>query len=153
MDENKGPIVDLVGRIASSSQDKGKAARLIAAAIRDGFGYRWTGIYEVGNQDIYALAWDGPHAPAFPRFPKTKGLSGRAILSRAAVSVDDVTQDPDYLTTVDSTRSEIVVPVLGTTMEAVGLIDAESERVAAFSAEDLSALQACAAAIRPLWSE
>jgi putative methionine-R-sulfoxide reductase with GAF domain len=64
-----------------------------------------------------------------------------------------VTQDPDYLTTVDSTRSEIVVPILGTTMEAVGLIDAESERVAAFSAEDLSALQACAAAIRPLWSE
>jgi putative methionine-R-sulfoxide reductase with GAF domain len=153
MDEKKAPIVDLVGRIASSSQDKGKAARLIAAAIRDGFGYRWTGIYEVGNQDIYALAWDGPHAPAWPRFPKTKGLSGRAILSRAAVNVDDVTQDPDYLTTVDSTRSEIVVPVLGTTMEAVGLIDAESERVAAFSAEDLSALQACAAAIRPLWSE
>jgi L-methionine (R)-S-oxide reductase len=153
MDKKAAPIIDQVGRIASSSQDRGKAAQLIAATIRDGFGYRWTGIYEVGDQDIYALAWDGPHDPAFPRFPKTKGLSGRAVLSRATVKVDDVTKDPDYLTTVDSTRSEIVVPILTTTMEPVGLIDVESERVAAFAAEDLSALQACASAIRPLWTE
>jgi GAF domain-containing protein len=153
MDKKTAQIVDRVGGIVSSSQDKGKAAQLIAEAIRDGFDYRWTGIYEVGDQDIYALAWAGPHDPAFPRFPKTKGLSGRAILSRAAVSVDDVSQDPDYLTTFDSTRSEIVVPILTTTMEPVGLIDVESERIAAFSAEDFSALQPCAYAIRPLWTE
>jgi putative methionine-R-sulfoxide reductase with GAF domain len=153
MDEKTAAIVNLVGQIASSSQDKGKAAQLIAAAIRDGFDYRWAGIYEVGDQDIYALAWDGPHDPAFPRFPKTKGLSGRAVLSRTAVSVEDVARDPDYLTTLDSTRSEIVVPILTTTMEPVGLIDVESERVGAFAAEDLSALQACASAIRPLWTQ
>ena len=91
MDKKTAPIINLVGRIASSPHDKGKAARLIAAAIRDGFDYRWTGIYEVGDQEIYALAWDGPHDPAWPRFPKTQGLSGRAVLSRAAVCVEDVT--------------------------------------------------------------
>jgi L-methionine (R)-S-oxide reductase len=153
MDKKTAPIINLVGRIASSPQDKGKAAQLIAAAIRDGFDYRWTGIYEVGDEDIYALAWDGPHDPAWPRFPKTQGLSGRAVVSRAAVSVEDVTQDLDYLTTLDSTRSEIVVPILTTAMEPVGLIDVESERVAAFGAEDVSALQACASAIRPLWTK
>ena len=67
------------------------------------------------------------------------------------MSVDDVTHDDHYLTTFDSTRSEIVVPVLTPSMRAVGVIDVESENIAAFSSEDRSVLQACSAAILPLW--
>ncbi len=151
MGDQQSSVAERVAQIASAAADKETAAREIAGVIRAGFGYRWTGIYEVGAEEIYALAWDGPHDPEYPRFPKSKGLCGQAVSSKAAVRVDDVTKDPDYLTTFSSTRSELVVPVLTTSMEVVGLIDVESERVAAFSDEDRSALQECAAAIRPLW--
>jgi len=152
MNRSHRDVADLVTSIAASGDDKARAASLIAGVIREGFDYRWTGIYEVGEHEIYALAWDGPHAPAYPRFPKTEGLCGEAVLSRAVVRVDDVTKDPNYLTTLDSTRSEVVVPVLTVKMEPVGLIDVESDQVGAFSEIDVAALQACASAMRPLWS-
>ncbi|MDQ3982325.1 MAG: hypothetical protein M3271_06545 [Actinomycetota bacterium] len=71
--------------------------------------------------------------------------------SRAVVRVDDVSQDDNYLTTLDSTRSEIVVPVVTVGMDVVGLIDVESDQVAAFTSEDASLLGSCASGILPLW--
>ena len=151
MQNDASRVIEQVARIAASEAEKNTAAQRIATLIRTGLGYRWAGIYEVGNDDIYALAWDGPHEPAHPRFPKTKGLCGQAVRSRVVVRVDDVTQDPNYLTTLDSTRSELVVPVL-TAVEPVGLIDVESDQVAAFSDQDVSVLEECASAIRTLWA-
>ena len=132
--------------------DRKTAAREIARLIRNDRSYRWVGIYEVGQQDIYVLGWSGPKEPTVPRFRRDQGLCGRAAASRAVVTVDDVTKDPDYLTTFDSTRSEIVVPVLGSAMQPIGVIDVESDEVAAFGGEDREVLMACAAAMRPLWS-
>jgi putative methionine-R-sulfoxide reductase with GAF domain len=138
-------------RHSAEGGDRSEATRDIVARLRAYRAYRWVGIYEVGDREIYVLGWSGPNAPTIPRFARTEGLCGRAAASRAIVSVDDVTQDPDYLTTLPSTRSEIVVPVLSTAMEPLGLIDVESEHVSGFSAEDREFLTACAAAIRPLW--
>ena len=137
---------------ASHLPDRMQAAREIARLIREDRSYRWVGIYEVGEEDICVLGWSGQNAPTIPRFPRTQGLCGRAAASRAVVTVDDVTKDPDYLTTFDSTRSEIAVPVLTTTMQPLGLIDVESNKVAAFGGQDRDVLMACAAAMRPLWS-
>ena len=137
---------------AARGPDRRGAAREIATLIRTHRGYRWVGVYDVVDEEIHALGWSGPNAPAHPRFPRNDGLCGRAVQTRAAVCVDDVTQDPDYLTTFASTRSEIVVPVVTTTTEPAGLIDVESERVAAFSDDDRGLIAACAIAIRPLWT-
>lgn len=145
------PLVEAVAT-AADLPDRTQAAREIARLIREERSYRWVGVYEVGEEEIYVLGWSGPHAPTVPRFPKSHGLCGRAAASRAIVTVDDVTKDPDYLTTFDSTRSEIVVPVLTTAMQPIGVIDVESDKVAAFRAEDRHVLSACAAAMRPLWS-
>jgi L-methionine (R)-S-oxide reductase len=136
---------------AAHRSDRGAAAEEMATLIRSYGSYRWVGIYEVGDHDIYVLGWSGPNAPAVPRFARNQGLCGWAVASRAAVSVDDVTKDPDYLTTLDSTRSEIVMPALSETRQPIGLIDVESEKPAAFSAEDRDLLGACAGAISPLW--
>jgi len=138
--------------LVSSIRDKQEVARQIARAITTTLGYRWAGVYEVGEDEIFVLGWHGPHAPAHPRFPRTRGLCGQAVLSRSAVRVDDVTNDPEYLTTLNSTRSELVVPVMATAMEVVGVIDVESDQVAAFSDQDVAILQSCAAAIPPLWA-
>jgi L-methionine (R)-S-oxide reductase len=139
--------------LASSIRDRQKVARQIARSIGTALGYRWVGVYEVGEEEIFLLGWHGPHAPAHPRFPRTRGLCGQAVVSRAAVLVDDVTNDPEYLDTLDSTRSELVVPVMTTALEVVGVIDVESDRVAAFGDQDVAALESCTATILPLWAK
>lgn len=100
------------------------------------------------EEEIANLAFDGPGTPAHPRFPVTRGLSGAAVASGETVVVGDVREDPRYLTAFGSTRSEMIVPVLGSAgREAVGTIDVESERVGAFSEGDRAALGRCAAAV------
>lgn len=66
--------------------------------------------------------------------------------------VGDVTQDPRYLTTLGSTRSEIIVPILHPVTRAIlGLIDVESERVNAFTQDDRAFLEKCASSPSRLW--
>jgi hypothetical protein len=64
-------------RAVSSIPDKESAARRIAWLIATRFGYRWVGIYEVGKEEIFVLGWDGPRAPAHPRFPRTKASAAK----------------------------------------------------------------------------
>ena len=118
-----------------------------ADQIRERGGYRWVGIYEVGSEEISIVAWSGEGPPAFPKFPKGRGLCSAAAASGQTVLVGDVTKDPRYLTTFGSTRSEVIVPIRLATGEVVGLIDVESERVDAFTPQDVRVLEARAEAI------
>jgi L-methionine (R)-S-oxide reductase len=124
---------------------RGKAAG-VAEAIRRNGGYRWVGLYEVTEDEIVNLAFSGPGAPMYPRFPITQGLSGAAVSAGETVVVGDVAEDPRYLTAFGSTRSEIIVPVVDG-RKIVGTIDVESERKHAFSEADLAALEHCAVAV------
>jgi GAF domain-containing protein len=126
---------------------RSEAMRAVAETIRNGGDYRWVGIYEVTETEIAALAWTGSEAPAHPRFPVSRGLCGAAVAARATVVVGDVRNDPRYLTTFGSTRSEVVVPILGPGGEALGLVDVESERQDAFGEKDLRFLEGCASAL------
>jgi L-methionine (R)-S-oxide reductase len=105
------------------------------------------GLYEVTEEEIVNLAFEGLGVPAHPRFPVTQGLSGAAVASGETVVVGEVSKDPRYLTAFGSTRSEIMVPIVDRAGgKVVGTIDVESEKVDAFTEEDLSALERCAAA-------
>ena len=123
----------------------------MAERIREAGGYRWLGIYAVGSDEISVIGWSGPAPPAHPRFPKDRGLCGAAVASGSTVMVNDVSSDPRYLTTLGTTRSEIVVPVKRATGELVGLIDAESERRDAFTSRDRELLEEFAALAAGLW--
>ena len=149
---DSAPILKRLREILAVPGDRVGKARRIAAAIRETGGYRWVGVYDVSPDEIGVVAWSGPSAPAYPRFPAGQGLCGASVRSRATVAVGDVTRDPRYLTTLGTTRSEIVVPILdpaGGTV--VGLLDVESERNDAFDAEDRRCLEECASALAPLW--
>ncbi len=124
--------------------------RRIAEVIRAAGGYRWVGIYEVTAEEIGILAWTGAEAPAFPRFPVTRGLAGAAVASRLPVAVGDVRNDPRYLTTFGTTESEMLVPIVDGDA-VVGLVDVESERAFAFGDEDLRFVGACARRLLPLF--
>ena len=106
--------------------------------------YRWAGLYDVLPSEIAVIAWSGPQAPTYPRFPITQGLNGACVASRRAVIVQDVAADPRYLTTIGGTRGEMIQPVIDPSGVVVGTIDVESDRVNAFSSRDEELLAACA---------
>jgi len=135
--------------------DKGATEKAvqIAELVRQAGSYRWVGLYEVTEQEIAAIGWSGPGAPAYPRFPATQGLSGAAVAARRAVVVNDVTADPRYLTALASTMSEAIVPVLDLdTGAVVGTLDVESAERDAFTDADRQALERVAAAVSGLFT-
>jgi L-methionine (R)-S-oxide reductase len=110
-------------------------AQELAELIRAGTNRRWVGIYEVTPTEVANLAWSGPAPPAYPRFAVDSGLTGAAISTRETVVSNDVARDPRYLTALDSTGSELIVPVvLGD--RVVGTLDVEDEATGAFADED-----------------
>jgi L-methionine (R)-S-oxide reductase len=144
-------IDQIVVVLMGDDRTRMEKAKAVAELIRSAGAYRWVGLYDVGDQQISAIAWTGSVAPAFATFPLSKGLSGDAVRTRAPVIVEDVSTDPRYVTTFPSTKSELIVPVLvGETVP--GTIEVESERVNAFSSQDVRFLQDCARAARQLWS-
>ena len=66
--------------------------------------------------------------------------------------VQDVSTDPRYLTTFESTGAEAIFPVVSpSTGEVIGTIDAESDRKNAFTLDDDAFLSECARVLLPLW--
>jgi hypothetical protein len=61
-----------VYRVLNGNGDRERKAAGIVRTIRQGGSYRWVGLYEVIEEEIANLAFDGPGAPAHPRFPVTE---------------------------------------------------------------------------------
>src|SRR5438874_4258416 len=101
-------------------------AQRIADLVRAGTARRWVGVYRVDADEVVNLAWSGPAPPAHPRFAIGAGLTGAAIESRRTVVSNDVASDPRYLTALDSTGSELIVPVL-VDGRVAGTLDVEAE--------------------------
>jgi L-methionine (R)-S-oxide reductase len=135
------------GTLAGGGDRSGRL-RAVAGIVREAGAYRWVGIYDVSETEISLVAWSGPGPPAHPRFPADSGLCGQAVRARRTVVVGDVGRDPNYLPTLEGTRSEIVVPILDlVTGVARGTLDVESERLEAFGDSDRDLLEHCAAEI------
>jgi L-methionine (R)-S-oxide reductase len=137
--------------LPSGSNERTRAAKRVADWIAVNRGYRWVGIYEVTETEIGMIACTGSTPPAFPRFPVSRGLCGAAVASKSTVNVGNVQEDPRWLTTFGSTRSEIIVPVFTLDSRVVGLIDVESDALNAFDRADETFLTDCAAVIAPLF--
>jgi L-methionine (R)-S-oxide reductase len=139
------PALERIRLALESGGPRRAGLRRAAEIIREAGGYRWVGIYDVEEAEIAVAAWSGPGEPAHPRFPVTRGLCGDAVRRGESIVVPDVRKDPRYLTTFESTRSEIVVPILDPRSGcAVGTVDVESDRTEAFTGEDRRFLQSCA---------
>ena len=62
--------------------------------------------------------------------------------------------DPGYLTALDTTRSEIIVPILdGEGGRVIGTIDVESERVNTFDSATQASLERCARLLKGFWTK
>ena len=145
-------VLGQIRSIAASGDDRAAKAKRLAERIQTLGSYRWVGVYDVGPEQVSIIAWSGPSAPEYPKFPVDKGLTGAAIQQKKTVIVGDVRSDPRYLTAFGSTLSEIIVPVFTPGGDRViGTVDVESERANAFSASDQQMIEQCAEAALALW--
>ena len=105
-------LLSRISEIAAEQGPRKDRLQRLAATLRQSAGYRWVGLYAVDviAGEVRNLVWDGPAAPEYPNFPITKGLTGCAVAEQRTVNVGEVGADPRYLTALDSTRSEIIVP-------------------------------------------
>lgn len=75
-----------------------------------------------------------------------EGLVGAAASGRKAILVNDVRNDPRYLNALDAVRSELSVPMIARG-KLVGIIDAQSTRLNAYTEQDRTLLQLIAARV------
>lgn len=109
--------------------------------------YTWAGIYLLCGNELCLGPFVGKPSP-HTRIPLGRGICGAAATEKATIIVDDVNADPRYLACSIDTRSEIVVPIM-LDGEVLGELDVDSDKTAAFGADDRELLEAVAAILAP----
>lgn len=142
-----------IAAAASASGDVASRAKRVAQLIRNAVGYYWVGVFETSENEAVALAWTGAEAPAFLRFPLTRGITRDVVKTRKPAVVNDVLKDSRYLVAFSTTRSEVIVPVTDATGNVVGTIEADSDKVNSFDDSDVQFLEQCAARMLPLYAK
>jgi len=109
--------------------------------------YHWVGIYVLHGNELVLGPFRGRPSP-HTRIPLGRGICGAAAAEKATIIVDDVNADPRYLACSPETRSEIVVPIM-LNGDVLGELDVDSDRTAAFNADDRELLERVAAMLAP----
>ena len=128
----------------AAAPDAGGALERAVAAIKASLpDYTWVGIYLRRGDELVLGPFLGKPSP-HTRIPVGRGICGAAAAQKQTIVVDDVNADERYLACSLETRSEIVVPILGADDSVIGEIDVDSDRAAAFGADDRALLEAIA---------
>ena len=116
--------------------------------------YNWVGFYLVDPKDDSILLV-GPFVGSFTpnaRIPLDTGLCGAAARSMKTVVVDDVRNDPRYLSGSSMVISEIVVPItVGGRL--AGELDIESYFPGTFGKSEQEFVEACARIAAQVWNK
>lgn len=105
----------------------------ITAALKEQFGWFWTGFYLVKDNELVLGPFQGPIACT--RIRKGKGVCGTSWEQGKTLIVDDVEQFPGHIACSSLSKSEIVVP-LWHQGQVVGVLDVDSEKLAHFDETD-----------------
>ena len=106
----------------------------IAAAVKESFDFLWVGFYNVKSDSLVLGSFQGP--VACTRIKKGNGVCGKAWAEKRPVVVDNVNLFPGHIACSSKSKSEIVIPLIKE-CEVVGVLDIDSEQLAAFNNEDL----------------
>jgi L-methionine (R)-S-oxide reductase len=118
----------------------------IAAALKEQFGWLWTGFYLVKENELVLGPFQGP--VACTRIRKGRGVCGTAWAEKRTLIVPDVEQFPGHIACSSLSRSEIVVPVIRNG-EVMGVLDVDSGELSAFDEVDKVYLEEIVSLIEP----
>jgi GAF domain-containing protein len=113
----------------------------IAALVHHAFGHLWTGFYRVVEPG--GLLRVGPYQGSLGCLDIAfgRGVCGTAAAEMRSIIVADVDKFPGHIACDARSRSEIVVPVLGSRGDLLAVFDVDSDQLDAFNDEDQSGLE------------
>src|SRR5262245_7060596 len=100
-----------------------------------------TGLFRVA-----AVASSDPWPEGGGSYPLDVGVTGKALREKRTVIAGDVSKDPDYVVNIDSTQSEVAVPIFSGD-DVVAILDVESEVPDAFDRGQVITLETLADSI------
>jgi L-methionine (R)-S-oxide reductase len=137
-------VLSTIRQQIGNETDAARAMALVVGTLKERMAnYHWVGIYLLDGNELVLGPFEGRPSP-HTHIPLGRGICGAAAAEKATIIVDDVNADSRYLACRIETRSEIVVPIMKGG-EVLGEIDVDSDRPAAFGADDQKMLEAVAA--------
>ena len=133
-----------VGSKLNSTFDQDEILRIILDSLKKLIGFNAAGIFLVNhkNGDIEAEVTSGFRAKQFSRVRQKvgEGILGWVIENQETQNIPDVFKDSRYVQARSSTKSEAAVPMFSKS-KVIGCINLESDRLNAFSQEDIHLIE------------
>ena len=133
-------VVARIGLLLDGETDWVAAMATVASELHAAFEhYDWTGFYRVVAPELLKI---GPYQGGHGRLviPFSRGVCGACARTGEVQLVADVEAFPGHIACAASTRSEIVLPVRDSQGTLIAVFDIDSDRPAAFTAEDAAEL-------------
>jgi GAF domain-containing protein len=112
----------------------------VACELHHAFGYfDWTGFYLVDDGELVVGPYQGTHGCL--RIAFDRGVCGAAARTRTTQFVPDVEAFPGHIACSSSTRSEVVVPIITSQGDLLGVLDVDSDDLDAFDQTDVEGLE------------
>jgi GAF domain-containing protein len=105
----------------------------LVAALRQGFGFFWVGVYFNKEGQLVLGPFQGP--VACTRIPYNKGVCGACYTRQETILVPDVEAFPGHIACSSDSKSEIVVPVIKDG-EVKLVLDVDSDKLNDFDESD-----------------
>jgi signal transduction histidine kinase/DNA-binding response OmpR family regulator len=98
---------------------------------------------EAGSERTLAVAGPEPARLLRQDYPLGSGITGRAMRERRSVIVPDVGREADYVPVLETTRSEVAIPILSGE-DVVAVLNVESDEPRAFGRSEVMTLETLA---------
>lgn len=121
-----------------------------SAILRQHLEFFWVGFYLYQQDQLILGPFQG--TPACVNIQLGKGVCGTSAARREAILVPDVHEFPGHIACDPQSRSELVVPLLDADGNLRGVLDADSDQLAAFDAVDLENLNQVATLLQGIWA-
>jgi L-methionine (R)-S-oxide reductase len=139
----RSDILHELDQALKSSPSGSRMKKVVRLLRKSSDHYSWVGVYLVKGKNLVLKAYAGDEETEHVTIPIGQGICGSAAKTGETITVSDVNKDPRYLMCFPSTRSEIVVPIIGKN-GVLGEIDIDSDKLAAFTTYDKEILEKAA---------
>ena len=142
--QHRAEQIDLLATVAhriAAILDPERLMQEAAEAIQARTNHTYVAVVVLDDEGVLVGRWAGRSGIGRRSAGRAQGpaggIIGRALRKKAPQVVADVSKDPDYHADVPGTHAEMVVPLLDGG-EAVGAIDFQAEKPAAFDLDDVA---------------
>lgn len=134
-------VMERVNHLIAGETDPIAVMATVACELHHAFEtFDWTGFYRVVEPGLLKIGpYQGGHGCL--TIPFERGVCGAVARLGKTLVVPDVREFPGYIACSSSCRSEIVVPVISPAGGLVGVLDIDSDRLAAFDEIDRMGLE------------